>query len=78
MSDTQTTETTNAWRAGADAMRRAIAHWHADQSRWFAADRPNMHMTDDDRAKFLWAAASHAAHSAHISRMPLPEPPDAC
>ncbi|CAH2606490.1 conserved protein of unknown function (plasmid) [Rhodovastum atsumiense] len=65
------------WQAGAMAMQEAIAAWHAEQARWFGAPRPNMCMTAEDRARFAWAAASHAAHAAHIRRMPLPEAPHA-
>lgn len=63
-----------AWQAGAEATRNAIVRWHEQQSQWFGEERPNSHMTDEDRMKFRWAAASHAAHAAHIGRMPLPKP----
>ncbi|CAH2601920.1 conserved protein of unknown function [Rhodovastum atsumiense] len=70
-----TDQQTAAWLAGTRAMQEAIAAWHAEQSRWFGTPRPNICMTAEDRAKFAWASASHAAHATHIRRMPLPAPP---
>ena len=78
MPDQKSAKEAAAFAAGAAAMRRHVAAWHADLGRHFdkaARLGETGRLTKTDAERMRWAAASHSAHATSIARMKLPEPP---